>query len=98
MRGSRCDFLAALVAVLADGSPRAVQVDVAGVLDELLRHEMHFWYASVRAAWLTDGPNGLSALMLCQVVTASCLLVVVSEEASRGLPGRVPGLSASGRV
>ena len=100
-RGRRCVLdlhTAALVALLADGSPRAVQVDVAGILDELLRHEKHFWYASAWAAGLTEGPNGLSALMLCQVVTASCLLGAVNEGAARALPGRVPGLSASARI
>ena len=38
--------------------PTMVQVDLDGVLGELLRHEQHFWYDSARAAGLGEGQDG----------------------------------------
>ena len=89
---------AALVAVLAEASAGTVQVDTGTVLGELLRHEQHFWYYSARAAGLSGGPDGLSALALRQIVAAGCLLGAATEEEARALPGRVPGLGPSVRV
>ena len=89
---------AALVAVLAEASTEVVRVDIRTVLGELLRHEQHLWYHSARAAGLSEGPDGMSPLMLRQVVAAGCLLGAATEQEARALPGRVPGLSASVQV
>ena len=89
---------AALVAVLDEAGAGMVRVDIRTVLSELLRHEQHFWYHSARAAGLSEGPDGMSPLMLRQVVAAGCLLGAATEEEARALPGRVPGLSPSVRV
>jgi hypothetical protein len=89
---------AALVAILAEAGTGTVRVDIRTVLAELLRHEQHLWYHSARAAGLSEGPDGLSPLMLRQVVAAGCLLGAATEQEARALPGRVPGLSPSVRV
>ena len=89
---------AALVAVLAETSTEVVRVDIRTVLGELLRHEQHLWYHSARAAGLSACPDGMSPLMLRQVVAAGCLLGAATEQEARALPGRVPGLSPSVRV
>jgi hypothetical protein len=89
---------AALVAVLAETDAETVRVDILKVLGELLRHEQHFWYHSAGAAGLSEGPNGMSPLMLRQIVAAGCLLGAATEEEARALPRRVPGLSPSVRV
>ncbi len=89
---------AALVAVLAEAGTGTVRVDIRTVLSELLRHEQHLWYHSARAAGLSKGPDGMSPLMLRQVVAAGCLLGAATEQEARALPGRVPGLSPSIRV
>jgi hypothetical protein len=89
---------AALVAVLADVKPGTVRVDLGKVLEELLRHESHFWYDSAKVAGLTYGADGMSPLILRQIVTAGCLLGAATEEEARALLGRVPGLSSSARV
>ena len=89
---------AALVAVLAEAGTGTVRIDIRTVLGELLRHEQHLWYHSARAAGLSDGPDGMSPLMLRQVVAAGCLLGAATEQEARALPGRVPGLSPSVRV
>ena len=89
---------AALVAVLAEAGTGTVRIDIRTVLGELLRHEQHLWYYSARAAGLSDGPDGMLALMLRQVVAAGCLLGAATEQEARALPGRVPGLWPSVRV
>jgi hypothetical protein len=89
---------AALLAVLAEASAGTVQVDIRTVLDELLRHEQHFWYHSAQAAGLSGSPDGMSALMLRQIVAAGCLLGAATEADARALPGRVPGLGPSARA
>ena len=89
---------AALVAVLDETGSEPVRVDIGTVLEELLRHEKHFWYASAQAAKLTEGSNGLSPLLLRQIVAAGCLLGAGTEEEARLLSGRVPGLAPSARV
>jgi hypothetical protein len=89
---------AALVAVLAEVGAGMVRVDIRTVLGELLRHEQHFCYHSARAAGLSDGPDGMSPLMLRQIVAAGCLLGAATEQEARALSGRVPGLSPSVRV
>ena len=89
---------AALVAVLAEASAPTVRVDIRTVLGELLRHEQHFWYDSALAAGLSDGPGGMSPLMLRQIVAVGCLLGAATEQEARALPGRVPGLGPSVRV
>ena len=89
---------AALVAILAEAGTGTVRVDIGTVLGELLRHEQHLWYHSARAAGLSAGPDGMSPLMLRQVVAAGCLLGAATEQEARALPGRVPGLSPSVRV
>src|SRR5262249_31972789 len=68
---------AALVAVLRtqrDGSAEPVQVSVPDVLAELLGHEERFWQGSAQARGLMDGPHGLTAHMLRQIVAAGALL------------------------
>ena len=89
---------AALVAVLAEASTEVVRVDIRTVLGELLRHEQHLWYHSARAAGLSAGPDGISALMLRQMVAAGCLLGAATEQQAHALPARVPGLLPSVRV
>ena len=39
---------AALVAVLGEASTEVVRIDFRTVLEELLRHEQHFWYDSAQ--------------------------------------------------
>ena len=89
---------AALVAVLGEASATTVQVDLGGVLDELLRHEQHFWYDSARAAGLGDGQDGTTPGVLRQIVAAGCLLGAASPAEARALPGRVPGMSPSVKI
>jgi tetratricopeptide (TPR) repeat protein len=89
---------AALVAVLAEAGTETVRVDIGTVLGELLRHEQHLWYHSAQAAGLSEVPDGMSPLMLRQIVAAGCLLGATTEQEARALPGRVPWLSPSVRV
>jgi tetratricopeptide (TPR) repeat protein len=89
---------AALVAVLAEVGDGVVRVDVRTVLEELLRHERHFWYESARAFGLFEGPDGLTAAVLRQIVAAACLLGAASHEEACLLPGRVPGMAPSARI
>ena len=89
---------AALVAVLDEANTGMVRVDIRTVLGELLRHEQHFWYDSAHAYGLSNGPAGIPARMLRQLVAAGCLLGAATEAEARDLPGRIPGLSPSARV
>jgi tetratricopeptide (TPR) repeat protein len=89
---------AALVAVLGEAGTTTVQVDLGGVLAELLRHEQHFWYDSARAFGLGDGQDGTTPGALRQIVAAGCLLGAASEAEARALPGRVPGMSPSVKI
>ena len=89
---------AALVAVLAEPGHELVRVDIRTVLSELLRHEQHFWYHSAHAYGLTEGRSGTSLAELGQIVAAASLLGAASKEEARILPGRVPGLSPSGKI
>ena len=89
---------AALVAVLSEAGARTVQVDLGGVLGELLRHEQHFWYDSARTFGLAEGQDGTTPAVLRQIVAAGCLLGAASEAEARALPGRVPGMSASVKI
>ena len=90
--------VAALVAVLDETGAETVRLAAGKVLDDLLRHEMHYWYDSARATGLCHGPSGLTRLMLRQVVATSCLLGARAEQDARILPARVPGLTASAKV
>src|SRR6266487_3969376 len=90
--------VAALVAVLDETGATTVRLAAGKVLDELLRHEMHYWYNTAQASGLCHGPSGLTRLMLRRVVAASCLIGARTEEDARLLPARVPGLAASARV
>jgi hypothetical protein len=90
--------VAALVAVLGEPSGTTVQIDLGGVLGELLRHEQHFWYDSARAAGLGDGQDGTTPTVLRQIVAAGCLLGAASPAEARALPGRVPGMSPSAKI
>ena len=89
---------AALVAVLAKDPKGTVRVDIRTVLDELLRHEMHYWYQTARVNTLTEGANGISSFIVRRIVAASCLLGAATEEEARALLSRVPGLSPSTKV
>ena len=89
---------AALVAVLGEASAATVQVDLGGVLGELLRHEQHFWYDTARAAGLGDGQDGTTPAVLRQIVAAACLLGAATPAEARALPGRVPGMSPSVKI
>jgi tetratricopeptide (TPR) repeat protein len=90
--------VAALVAVLDETGAATVRLAAGKMLDELLRHEMHYWYDTAQASGLCHGPNGLTRLMLRWVVAASCLIGARAEEDARLLPARVPGLTASAKV
>lgn len=89
---------AALVAVLDETGAATVRLAAGKVLDELLRHEMHYWYNTAQASGLCHGPSGLTRLTLRRVVAASCLIGARTEEDARFLPARVPGLAASAKV
>jgi hypothetical protein len=89
---------AALVAVLDEASTATVQVDLGGVLTELLRHEQHFWYDSARAAGLGDGQDGTTPVLLRQIAAAACLLGAASPAEARALPGRIPGMAPSVKI
>jgi hypothetical protein len=89
---------AALVAVLGEAGTATVQVDLGGVLGELLRHEQHFWYDSARASGLGEGQDGTTPAVLRQIVAAGCLLGAASPAEARALPGRVPGMSPSVKI
>jgi tetratricopeptide (TPR) repeat protein len=89
---------AALIAVLGDASTRTAQVDIGQVLDELLRHEQHFWYDSARASGLGHGRAGTTTKVLRQVVAAACLLGAATEDEARTLAGRAPGMSPSAKI
>jgi len=90
--------VAALVAVLDETGTETVRLAAGKVLDELLRHEKHYWYDTAQADGLVHGPDGLTHPMLRQVVAASCLIGARTEENARLLPARVPGLGASAKV
>lgn len=89
---------AALVAVLDRTHSAPIQVDINAVLDELLRHERHFWYNSAQTYGLATGYGGATTRVLRQIVAASCLLGAATEEEARALPRRVPGMSPSVKV
>ena len=84
--------------MLDETGAETVRLAAGKVLDDLLRHEMHYWYDSARATGLCHGPSGLTRLMLRQVVATSCLLGARAEQDARILPARVPGLTASAKV
>jgi hypothetical protein len=71
------------------------QVDLDGILDELLRHEGRFWKGTADAQKLTDGPNGLAMSQLRQVVTAGCLLGAANENEAMALLQRIPDVPGS---
>ena len=81
--------VAALVAVLMTGA-ETVRLAAGKVLDDLLRHEMHYWYESAQATGLCHGPSGLTRLMLRQVVATSVLLGARAEQDARILPPGCP--------
>ena len=89
---------AALVAVLDEPTASTVRVDVGKVMDELLRHEQHFWYDTARACGLLDGQDGLTTQALRQVIAAGCLLGAASQAEARDLAARVPGMSSSTKI
>lgn len=89
---------AALVAVLAEEGPGSVRIDMRTVLDELLRHEQHFWYESARACGLYEGQHGVTAQQIRQIVAASCLLGATTRKEARKLARRIPGISSSARL
>jgi hypothetical protein len=89
---------AALVAVLADPGAGPVRVDIRTVLDELLRHEQHFWYDTAQARGLAEGTDGATPRMVRQVIAAACLLGAATQEEACALLGRVPGMSRSVKV
>jgi hypothetical protein len=89
---------AALVAILTEAGNGVVRVDIGTVLEELLRHEQHFWYYSAQVYGLSGGPDGTTAEALRQIVTAGCLLGAASQEEARLLVGRVPGMSSSAKI
>jgi hypothetical protein len=88
---------AALVAVLEwiEDPKEEPLVRLGGVLDELLRHEGHFWQGSARAQGLMDGPNGMTLPELRQVVAAGCLLGAANQREALALLGRMPGVPQS---
>src|ERR1017187_3146835 len=88
----------ALVAVLGEANAATVQVDLGGVLTELLRHEQHFCYDSARAAGLGDGQDGTTPAVLRQIAAAACLLGAASPAEARALPGGIPGMSPSVKI
>jgi tetratricopeptide (TPR) repeat protein len=92
---------AALVAVLdsvGTPEPATAEVTFSAVLDELLRHEQRFWYATAQAAGLYDGPSGLGPAVLRQIVAAACLLGAATEADARSLLARIPGLEPSVKI
>jgi hypothetical protein len=89
---------AALVGVTGGVSSQPVRVDIGQVLDELLRHEQHFWYDSARTCGLGDGQDGTTTQALRQIVAAGCLLGAASQAEARALPGRVHGMSPSAKI
>jgi hypothetical protein len=89
---------AALVAVVGEASTTTVQVDLGGVLGELLRHVQHFWYESARAAGLGDGQDGTTPGVLRQIVAAGCLLGGRQRGGGPGAARAVPGMSPSVKI
>jgi tetratricopeptide (TPR) repeat protein len=89
---------AALVALLDGAAAGVVRVDIGTVLEELLRHEQHFWYETARASGLRDGPGGATTQALRQAVAVGCLLGAASQQEAQALPGRVPGMSPSVKI
>jgi hypothetical protein len=89
---------AALVAILDGAAGETVRVDIGQVLDELLRHEQHFWYDTARACGLWDGQDGATLRVLRQVVAAGCLLGAASEEEACALSTRTPGMAPSAKI
>jgi hypothetical protein len=92
---------AALVAVLnAAEAPegRAANVELTGVLDELLRHEERFWVGTAKAQSLMTGPTGLTAATLCQVVAANSLLGAANENDALDLLSRVPDVVPTTKI
>jgi tetratricopeptide (TPR) repeat protein len=88
----------ALVAVLREPGSGPVQIDIGAVLDELLRHEMHYWYDSAQASQISQGLDGLTAAMVRQLVAAGCLLGAATQNEAGMLTGRVPGVRSSVKV
>lgn len=89
---------AALVAVLEEGSDGTVRVDIRAVLDELLRHEQHYWYDTARARGLFDGRQGATAKTLRQLVAVTCLLGAETHDEAMRLAGRIPGMFPSAKI
>jgi tetratricopeptide (TPR) repeat protein len=89
---------AALVALLDGPGTEPVHIDINVVLQELLRHEMHFWYDSAHSSGISDGPGGWSSAMLRQLVAAGCLLGAATREEALLLTSRISGGTASVKV
>jgi hypothetical protein len=88
---------AALVAVLQaqhHGSAAPVRVELSEVLGELLGHEERFWQGSAEARGLLDGPQGLTVVMLRQIVAVGALLGAADQDEAVRLLRRVPGIRA----
>jgi hypothetical protein len=75
-----------------------VQVDLSGVLDELLGHEGRFWLGTAREHGLLAGPDGLTSTTVRQIVAAGCLLGAASQDEALDLLARVPGAPATLKV
>lgn len=91
---------AALVAVLdwIDDPYQPPQVSLDGVLEELLRHEEHFWLGSARAQSLQVGSAGLTNAQLRQMIAVGCLLGASDQDEAVALLRRVRGVPASEKL
>lgn len=72
-----------------------VQVDLTGVIGELLHHEERFWLGTARTSGLLDGPAGLTPAALSRIVAAVCLLGAADETQVLDALGRVPDIPRS---
>jgi tetratricopeptide (TPR) repeat protein len=92
---------AALTAVLdsLEAPARSVMhVDIGNVLEKLLGHEERLWGKSAALLGLSDGPAGLTAAQLRQLVAAASFLGAADEAGAVDMVSRVPGAPPSVKI
>jgi len=92
---------AALVAVLdtmSESQRETTSLDIAGVLDELLRHEERFWIGSASKIGIMAGTEGVTPGTIRQLVAALVLLGASDKSEAIQLLSRVEGMPTSPRI
>ncbi|MFC8943144.1 hypothetical protein ACFT1B_34205, partial [Streptomyces griseoincarnatus] len=89
---------ASLVTVLRARRNEPLDVDVAGVLADLLGHEQRHWIGTAEHAGLLDGPDGLTTQLLGRVVATIYLTSPGDETEARQVLARLDSAVATPKV